>query len=157
MTGPTPPSRSQALNDDDQAWANLFTQVLAWRDGNRKVNILNMSIGYSGIINGYRRADLRANLGDTIAVLAQDGSTDKAILVWSAGNAHGDSCEPGVEHCEGGVVNAVSPNVLAGLVRRIPELRGHSIAVAALSPAGEDRQLLQSVRHRRRLLHRGAG
>ena len=131
------PVSLQSLSNDDQAWADLFTHVLDWQDGNRKVDILNMSLGYAGIINGYSRADLRANLPNMIAALAQAGSADKTIIVWSAGNSHGDSCASGVAHCENGVVNAVSPNLLAGLVRRIPELRGHSIAVAALTPDGE--------------------
>ena len=121
------------LSSADAGWAGLINSVLNWRDGQRKVDFLNLSVGYSGIIDSYSRQELRDNFGTAIAAMAQAGASEKTILIWSAGNAHGDPCDPNVvDQCENGHVNAVSVEVLPGLVRRIPELRGHSLAVVAL-------------------------
>ena len=121
----------------DSGWAAEFGTVLGWREGTRKVDVLNLSVGYSGLIDIYSEADLRANFGTAIAVIAQAGSTDKTIFVWSAGNAHGDDCQATHANCVSGKLNAVSVNVLAGLAARIAELQGHSVAVVALSSSGE--------------------
>ena len=120
----------------DSGWAARFGTVLGWRSGSRKVDILNLSVGYSGLIDIYSEADLRANLGTVIAAIAQAGSTDKTIFVWSAGNANGDDCQPNHANCVNRKLNAVSVNILAGLVARIAELQGHSVAVAALNSGG---------------------
>ena len=68
-----------------------------------------------------------------------EGSSDKTVFVWSAGNAHGDPCyradfagSPNL--CVNETVNARSVEILPGLTARIPELRGHSIAVVAVAP-----------------------
>ena len=120
----------------DTSWASRFNRVLAWRNGPRRVDILNLSIGYPGIIDDYDEADLRASLGRTITAMAQAGAIDKAVFVWAAGNAHGRPCASSLAHCENGKINAVSPEVLAGLAARVEELRGHTVAVAALGPGG---------------------
>ena len=120
----------------DSGWAARFGTALGWRSGSRKVDILNLSVGYDGLIDIYSEADLRANLGTVIAAIAQAGSTDKTIFVWSAGNANGDDCQPSHANCVNRKLNAVSVNILAGLVARIAELQGHSVAVAALSSGG---------------------
>ena len=126
------------LASNDATWAARFTEVLAWRDGTRKVDILNLSVGHSGIINSYSRQNLRDNFSSAIAAIAQAGAGEKTVFVWAAGNAHGDPCDSlTTDHCENDKINAVSVEVLPGLVRRIPELRGHSIAVVALNPDGE--------------------
>ena len=117
--------------------AQDFNQALAWRDGQRRVDILNLSFGYKGLIADYSEADLRASLPATIAALAQDGAGEKAILVWAAGNSNANTCDPSVPNCETGVLDAVSPSVMAGLAARIPELQGHTVAVVALAPADE--------------------
>ncbi len=122
--------------DADTSWASWFNRILAWRNGGRRADILNLSIGYEGIIDDYSEADLRANFGRTIAAMAQAGAVDKAVFVWAAGNAQGRSCASSVAHCENGKINAVSPDVLAGLATRVEELRGHTVAVAALGPGG---------------------
>ena len=121
------------------SWAADFNQVFAWRDGQRRVDILNLSFGYDGIIDDYGETDLRANFADAIAAMAQPGAAEKAILVWAAGNAHEDPCDPAVmtNNCVDEKVNAVSVEVLAGLAARIAELRGHTIAVTALRPGDE--------------------
>ena len=135
------------LSGQSASWAENINEVLAWRNGQKRVDILNLSIGYSGIIDSYSEADLRANFAKAITAMAQAGASEKAILVWSAGNAHGDPCDPAVmtSNCVGGTVDppvlgtvdAVSVEVMPGLAARIAELRGHTIAVAALRPGNK--------------------
>ena len=135
------------LANQEASWVADMNQVLAWRNGQKRVDILNLSIGYPGLIDGYSETDLRANFGQAIAAFAQAGAGEKAILVWSAGNAHGRPCDPGVvtSNCVGGAVdpltlgtvNAVSVEVMPGLAARIAELRGHTVAVVALGPSDE--------------------
>ena len=126
----------ETLARADRGFTYIFSQVFAWRDAGGALDILNLSFGYDGIIDSYSEADLRANFGDTIATLAQAEAPDKTILVWAAGNANNDECEAGIASCENGRVDAVSVGVLPGLVARIEELQGHSVAVVALSPDG---------------------
>ena len=126
----------ETLARADRGFTYIFSQVFAWRDAGEALDILNLSFGYDGIIDSYSEADLRANFGDTIAILAQAEAPDKTILVWAAGNANNDECEAGIASCENGRVDAASVGVLPGLVARIEELQGHSIAVVALSPDG---------------------
>ena len=128
------PITLETLARADPGFAFMFGKVFAWRDEGNDLDILNLSFGYDGLIDGYREADLRANFGDTIATLAQADAPDKTILLWAAGNANNDACEAGVASCVNGVVDAASVGVLPGLVARIEELQGHSIAVAALRP-----------------------
>ena len=135
------------LANASASWAADFNQIFAWRNGLKRVDVLNLSISYKGIIDSYSEADLRANFGQAITAMAQAGASEKAILVWSAGNAHGDPCDPAVmtSNCVGGTVDpptlgtvdAVSVEVLSGLAARIAELRGHTIAVVALKPDDE--------------------
>ena len=130
------PISLETLARADRGFTYMFEQVFAWRDAGGALDILNLSFGYDGLIDGYSEADLRVNFGDTIATLAQADAPDKTILVWAAGNANNDECEAGIANCVNGVVNAASPGVLPGLLARIEELQGHSIAVVALSPDG---------------------
>ncbi len=104
--------------------------VNALRDGG--VDVANMSFGFEGIIDDYSEADLRAALGNAIAAMAQADAEEKIILVWAAGNDHDKDCTAGTDHCVQGAINAVSPEILAGLPARIEELRGHAIAAAAV-------------------------
>ena len=121
------------LSDADAGWASNINSVLNWRDGRRKVDFLNLSVGYQGIIDSYTEQDLRDNFGTAIAAMAQTGAAEKTVLIWGAGNDHGDPCDPAdVPQCENDQVNAVSVWVLAGLAARISELRAHSLAVVAL-------------------------
>ena len=126
--------RGLAGNDED--FKTIFAHALS-----RSIDILNLSIGFDGIIDNYTVQDLRDNFGDAIAAMAQAGATEKRILVWAAGNAHGDPCDAGTDNCVGGMVDppepgtidAASVEVLSGLPVRIAELRGHSIAVVAVA------------------------
>ena len=131
------PITLEALARSDAAFSHLFSQVFAWRDAGRNLDILNLSFGYDGLIDGYSEADLRANFGETIATLAQAGAPEKTILVWAAGNANNDACQPGVPNCVNGQVDAASVGVLPGLAARMTELQGHSVAVVALAPDGQ--------------------
>lgn len=126
------------LAGQDSSWAGLINSVVNWRDGQRKVDFLNLSVGHKGIIDSYSEQDLRANLSTAIAAMAQAGTGEKTVLIWAAGNAHGDPCDPAdVAQCENDKVNAVSVEVMPGLAARIPELRGHSLAVAAVGEDGK--------------------
>ena len=126
------------LAGTDDVWAGWFNHIFAWQDGTRTVDILNLSVGYEGIIDSYGEQELRANFDAAIAAMAQADATDRTILVWAAGNAHGDPCDPSTtEQCVDNEVDAVSVQVLPGLVARIPELQGHSIAVVALRADGQ--------------------
>ena len=120
-----------SLANRDSVWEGLLETVLG---GGYSIDILNLSIGFDGIIDGYSEQDLRDNFGRAIAKLAQAGATEKIAIVWAAGNAHGDPCtaSPTNPHCVDETIDAVSVEVLPGLAARIPELRGHSIAVVAL-------------------------
>ena len=137
---PYRPISLQGLAGQDPVWAGVFNVVLVPRPEVPEVDILNLSVGHSGIIDSYTEEDLRANLGQAIARMAQADAEEKIILVWAAGNAHGRRCVPTTEHCENDgesyAINAVSVEVLPGLVARIEELQGHSIAVVALRPDG---------------------
>ena len=103
------------------------------------MDILNLSFSASGIIDNYDAAFFRRNLPQTIAALAQTQTkaTEKKILVWAAGNAHGQSCTTETYNCENGTINATSVEILAGMVARIEELQGHSIAVVAVDQDGD--------------------
>ena len=121
----------------DDRWEGFVNTILGWRDGTRKVDILNLSVGYSGIIDNYTQQQLRDNFGDALAAMAQAGASEKTVFVWAAGNAHGDPCSSPTPNCVNDEIDAVSVEVLPGLVRRISELRGHTLAVVALNPDGE--------------------
>ena len=139
-----------ALNRADSTSAALYNAVTAWSQASRELDFVNMSFGYGGIIDQYSASDLRSNFGQTIAALAQAGSSEKTVFIVAAGNGHGRPCNtadfaaaPGI--CVGsnqtgsgelgdGRINARAPGILAGLPALLPELRGHMIAVAAVAP-----------------------
>ena len=126
----------EALAHIDAEQAALFGQIFSWRDGDRKVDILNLSLGITGLTDRYSEEDLREYYSNAVATFAQADAEEKVILVWAAGNSHGDECDPSVvESCPRGALNAVSASFTAGLPARIEELRSHSIAVVALNPA----------------------
>ena len=121
--------------------ASWLRPALEWSSGGRSIDFVNMSVGYNGIIDLYSESDLRTNLDDVIAVLAQTGASEKTVFVWAAGNAHGDPCNASdftsnPELCVDEHVVARSVEVLAGLPVRISELRGHLIAVVAIGSDG---------------------
>ena len=104
----------------------------ALRDGG--VDVANLSFGFQGIIDDYSETELRIALGSAIAAMAQADAEEKIIFVWAAGNDHDKDCTAGTDHCVEGAINAVSPEILAGLPARVRELRGHALAVVAVGP-----------------------
>ena len=124
------------LASADATWESIFSSALGWRDGTRAVDFLNLSVGYEGIIDDYSETDLRTHFGDAIAEMAQQGTADKTVFVWAAGNAHGKACTDPTNQCQNGQIDAVSVEVLPGLVARIKELQGHSVAVVAIGENG---------------------
>ena len=145
---PGTPIEAIALSDlapSDEEEAAFFRDVLS-----RDLDILNLSFGYFGVIDDYDDVPaIRAAVGATIEALAQADREEKTILVWAAGNSNGALCRPGTDSCIGdsetdhlgrpaGTVDARSPGPAAGLVARIEELRGHSIAAVAIGEATED-------------------
>ena len=131
------PVSLRVLNAVDRSNFELYNNVLG-----KNIDILNLSIGYTGIIENYSEDQLRNNFSKTIAAFAQAGAQEKVIIVRSAGNAHGDECRLNeVSQCvkkvgqnvkQGmGTINASSVQIMPGLPARIPELRGHYIAVVA--------------------------
>ena len=90
------PISLESLAEADAERVRSFSRALSWRDGARRVEVLNLSFGHQGLIDGYGEADLRAHLSQAIAAMAQAGVADKAILVWAAGNSHGNTCAPSI-------------------------------------------------------------
>ena len=132
------------LAQEDESFGPILREALS-----RNLDFLNLSIGLYGVIDDYDDAPaIRAAMDATIEALAQADREEKTILVWAAGNSHGDLCRPGTDRCVGdgetdrlgrpaGTVDAISPGPAAGLMVRIEELRGHSIAVVAIGEATE--------------------
>ncbi len=130
------PISLETLAGADAGFAEIFRQVFAWRDAGNRLDVLNLSFGYDGIIDDYPAEDLRASLPQVIAALGQADAAEKTILVWAAGNMNGDRCEAGIPNCVGGEVEAVSVGVSPGLAAYAAELQGHSVVVAALGADG---------------------
>ena len=81
----------------------------------QNVDILNMSLSVSGVVDNYSAADLRERIAPAfIEAAAQSGVADKTILVWAADNDHGKDCTAGPS-CVDGKVDARSVTVSAGL------------------------------------------
>ena len=132
--GPYEPITLEEVGESDPGFAYLFQTAFAWRDAGNRLDILNLSFGYNGLLEHYGPEDLRANMPEAVATLAQPGADEKTILVWAAGNTHGSRCAPGIPGCVNGYVNATSVSILAGLPAYFEELRGHSVAAVALNP-----------------------
>ncbi len=129
------------------AWKGFVDAATGWSSGGRTLDFVNASVGSNGIVDLYSEAELRANFSTAIAAMAQAGASEKTVFVWAAGNAHGDPCkssdftkDPSLcvndKVVEKWKVVAKSPEVLAGLPARISELRGHTLAVAAVGSDG---------------------
>ncbi|MDE0343049.1 MAG: S8 family serine peptidase [Deltaproteobacteria bacterium] len=135
VTGPEP-DPIETLASADARHAARYERVFSWRDGERKVDILTLPLGIPAGIDGFTEQDLRDNYGRAIAALAQADAEEKTILVWAAGDFHGLRCDPAVtDNCRYGYLDAVSPNILAGLAAPIEELRGHSVVVVGVGLA----------------------
>lgn len=129
---PYAPLSLTSLGMDGLTDSGAFGQALE-----SNIDILNLSISTNGIIENYSEQDIRNHLGGTIATLAQLDAQEKTIFVWGAGNANGQSCIPGSDNCVDESLEASSVEFFAGLVARIEELRGHSVAVVAVDRNGD--------------------
>ena len=141
---PIEPTELSTLSLYDEEDAGFYREVLSG-----DLDVLNLSFGTPGLIENYDDVpDLRASLPKTIEVLAQPGRKDKTILVWAAGNNNDSLCRPDTDNCVGntetdylgqpaGFLNASSPDLFAGLMARIEELQGHSVASVATGDDGE--------------------
>lgn len=114
----------------DMANADRFAAYLDRADRARS-HILNFSFGRDGAIDLYDRALVRARTPLLAQTLAQAAipDADKKIIVWAAGNSRNDMYM-------GNPVAAASPSWLAGLGTYFPELRGHVLAVVAVTQDG---------------------
>ena len=126
------------LKDDLDDWlASHLREALKDSHG---VDILNMSFSVRGLAENYDADDITDALDDSIAAAAQSGrdDADKTLLVWSAGNAHGATCDTdaGIAECVDGKVVASSPAVANALPVFVEALRGHAVSVAATQPDG---------------------
>ena len=132
------------LAEEDESLGPIFREALSG-----DLDFLNLSIGLYGVIDDYDDVPaIRGAMSATIEALAQADREEKTILVWAAGNSHGDLCRPGTDSCVGdgetdrfgrpaGTMDARSPGPSAGLMVRIEELRDHSIAVVAIGESTE--------------------
>lgn len=108
---------------------NFFSQLFeVYNDFD--VDIVNNSYGYSGNIIDYTEAQVRYAFPNTIEEMSQIGTpnSEKTIYVWAAGNA-GGYADQGVDYS--------SPELLPGMAHYIPEIQGHSIAVASVDESGQ--------------------
>ena len=119
---PYDPITPNQLSAVDFESAEIYRYVFS-----KDIDILNLSFSFQGGIEGYSESGLRNNYTSTIEVLAQEEQEDKTILVWAAGNAGNRDI---------GRATSSSPEILAGLVARIEELQGHSIAVVSIEKDG---------------------
>ena len=93
------PATLDELDAYDDHLSQIFDHVLS-----QGADIVNISVGFEGIIDSYTEEDIRTHFRDTISAMAQEGASDKKILVWAAGNNHGAPCLPtgrNVEFCKG--------------------------------------------------------
>ena len=120
-------------------------------------HIVNMSFGVPDVfVENYTEEELRGLYGEDIAALDQTGKQDPTVFVWSAGNNHGDNCDPNeedVQNCidnpnieneadnpdtpdydgAGWTFNATSPSPDVALMVHIEELRGYSVVVVGVN------------------------
>ena len=125
------------LASSNSYWSGLISRVL----GNN-IDFLNLSIGLDGSIEAYTEMQLRNNFSNSIATIAQTGSSQKTVFVFAAGNAGNPaftSCEAnGLPNaCLNNRPNVRSPEIFPGMMSRISELQGHSIAVVSVGSNGE--------------------
>ncbi len=115
---------------ENAEWTRIWGEVLG-----TGIDVLNLSIGYDGGILDYSEADLRRHFPTALRAMAQPGrSSNKTLFVWSAGNP-GAKCYTDSNGACVSYPDKSSVQVSAGLMARIPELRGHSVAVVAVDTA----------------------
>ena len=131
------PIELSELPEEVEFLAESFEEIFAWRSGSRSIDFLNLSLGVSGIIENYSEDVLREPFEAFNALLLQEGSEDRVVFIWAAGNAHGTKCDIPISQCVDGAIEASSVDLFAGLGARFPELQETSVAVVAIRPDGE--------------------
>lgn len=106
--------------------------ALAFDALNPRVTAVNASLGYFGNIENFTAEDLRVRFPNVIRSIAQEdvSASARSIYVWAAGNSRGEIT------ADGSIDSASSVEIVAGLPVRLPELRGHSLAVVATDREG---------------------
>ena len=128
------PIKLNELPETAEYFAETIDEITAWQYGSRSIDFLNLSLGVSGIIENYSEEVLREHFVPAVTAIAQEGSEEKIILVWAAGNSNGVACELPISQCVDGAVEASSVDLLTGLAARFPELRGNTVGVVAVRP-----------------------
>ena len=120
-------SQPGSLSSTDLEFAEISNRL------NPSVTAINLSFGFFGNIEDYNETEIRGALPRTLEAIAQAATPagERTIYVWAAGNARGEV------HFDGTIEPATSVELVAGLPVRIPELRGHSVAVVATDQNGE--------------------
>lgn len=123
---------SESVDDAVDILAGLFSAL------RQPVDFVNMSFSRRGLIENYRGRTFGPLYAPAVQTLAQTGkTTGKTILVMSAGNAHGKGCASPEPNCVGGVIDATSPELYAGLPVLEASLRSHMVAVVATDSSGD--------------------
>lgn len=131
------PIQISELPETAEFFAEIFDEILAWRSGSTGIDFLNLSLGVSGMIENYGEEVVREPFAPMVASMVQEGSEDKVVFIWAAGNAHGAKCDIPISQCVDGAVEASSVDLFAGLGVRFRELQETSVAVVAIRPDGE--------------------
>ena len=99
---------------------------------NGRATAVNASFGLPGNIEDFGAQELRSRFPNVIEAIAQEGTPagERTVYVWAAGNARDEI------NLDGSVESGSSVEIVAGLPVRIPELRGHSLAVVATDEQG---------------------
>ncbi len=128
----TPPEDlSETINSLESRLEQQFAE--AFTDLNGRVTAVNASFGLPGNIEASTAEELRQRFPNVINAIAQADTPagERTIYVWSAGNSRGEV------HADGSIESGSSVEIVAGLPARLPELRGHSLAVVATDPEGK--------------------
>ena len=139
--GPIPVDPPTPLSLDQQ-WANWIAHSLDRSRGGRDIDFVNASLALGHMVERYSEQEIRDVYPLMVSAFAQRGASEKTVFVAPTGNTHGTSCDVAdfaddPTLCVNGKLVARSPQLLAGLPARIPELRGHFLGVASVRPDGE--------------------
>ncbi len=102
-------------------------------------DFVNLSFGHNGLIENYRGRNFGTQYQQAVRTLAQESAGaghGKTILVFAAGNAHGEKCVATEPNCVGGRIVASSPELYAGLPVLEASLRDNAVAVVATDSSG---------------------
>ena len=130
-------TRLTNLASGNSYWSGLFSSVL----GNN-IDFLNLSFGPAGNVEAYSETQIRNSFSNLIATMAQAGSRQKTVFIWAAGNSGSSAITSCVANglpnaCINNRPNVKSPEIFSGMMSRISELQGHSIAVVSVGSDGE--------------------